>query len=479
MEKFIFISVFIVLSLDSLNAKSDSTELPTFGDSLSGTISLQKERRLGQKFLRSIRAQAPILDDPIIQNYLEHLVYHLAVFSELEDKNIDLVLIKNANINAFAAPGGVVGVHHGLFLHGETEHQLAAILAHELAHLSQRHFARRLNEGKKNSAISLAGFLAGIILAATASGDAAMAALTTSQGLAQNQLLKYSRDREAEADRVGIKTLAQAGMDPKAMALMFEQLQKASRYAGANQAPEFLRTHPVTKSRIADSYNQAMEYPTEKFSFRLDYQLMRTRARAITTEHTGAEIKRFQILSRSPVEELEISGKYGLALTLTKENRYAEALLKIKELRDRYPLNIAFQISEAELYESRREFEKSEKVFQNALNTSPKNYPLSVNYAETLLLAGKPGMAIKQLLPLSMTRSNDIYVWYLLAESYGLAKNIPAVHEARAEFFALKGNFEQAIKQLGYAIPLVQNNFQASARIRQRIKDILKLKNEI
>ena len=134
-----------------------------------------------------------------MQEYLEHLIYRLAVHSELDDKRLDLVLIKNKNINAFAAPGGIIGLHHGLFLYGETEHELSAILSHELAHLSQRHFARRLDESRKNSAISLAGFLASIILAATASGDAAMAAITSTQGLAQSKTLRYSRDREAEA----------------------------------------------------------------------------------------------------------------------------------------------------------------------------------------------------------------------------------------------------------------------------------------
>ena len=159
---------FFLLIISSSSIRGNPSELPTFGDRLSGTISIEKERKLGQQFLRSLRAQAPILDDPILQDYLEHLIYRLAVHSELEDKRIDLVLIKNQNINAFAAPGGIIGLHHGLFLYGETEHELSAILSHELAHLSQRHFARRLDEGKKNSVISLAGFLASIILAATA-----------------------------------------------------------------------------------------------------------------------------------------------------------------------------------------------------------------------------------------------------------------------------------------------------------------------
>ena len=467
---------FFLLIIASASLRGNPSELPTFGDRLSGTLSIEKERQLGQQFLRSLRAQAPILDDPILQDYLEHLIYRLAAHSELSDKRLDLVLIKNKNINAFAAPGGIIGLHHGLFLYGETEHELSAILAHELAHLSQRHFARRLDESKKNSVISLAGFLASIILAATASGDAAMAAITSTQGIAQSKTLRYSRDREAEADRVGIQTLALAGMDPRAMALMFERLQKSSRYTRANEIPEFLRTHPVTKSRIADSYNQAMRYSDERPSLRLNYQLMRSRVRALTTIDSSGELKRFQILAKSPVHEIEIAGKYGLVLINTKENQKSKALTTLRELIKRYPLNINFQIAEAEIYAGSEELEMSQKILEKALDTSPGNYPLTVKYAEILLASGKAELAIKTLHPLSATRSSDLFVWYLLAESYGLAKNIPALHEARAKFFSLKGNFEQAIKQLSYALPLLSNDFQASARVRQHIKDITRLK---
>ena len=171
-------------------ASSANQDLPTFGDSTSGIISLEQERRLGQQFLRSIRAQAPTLDDPVLQDFLEHLIYRLASHSQLKDRRLDLVIIRNGSLNAFAAPGGIVGIHDGLFSYAQTEHEMSAILSHELAHLSQRHFARRVAEGKKSAAINIAGLLAGVILAATAGGDAALAALTGSRGLAQNQSLK-------------------------------------------------------------------------------------------------------------------------------------------------------------------------------------------------------------------------------------------------------------------------------------------------
>ena len=460
----------------ALSANARANDLPSFGDSTSGIISLEQERALGQQFLRSIRAQAPTLDDPILQDYLEHLIYRLASNSQLEDRRIDLVLIKNPTLNAFAAPGGIIGVHHGLFFYGQTEHEMSAILAHEIAHLSQRHFARKLAEGRKNSAINIAGFIAGIILAATAGGDAALAAFAGTQGYSQNEFLKYSREREAEADRVGIDTLADSGMDPRAMAYMFERLQRASRYSDGDRIPEFLRTHPVTKSRIADSYNQASGFPKEIYPPRLEYQLMRARARALTSTNVRDDTARFREgLDQGSAEE-QTASRYGLALLLTKEMKFDEARVHIRKLREQYPLNIAFRIAEAESYQAAQHPEIALELLEEALDLSPSNYPLSVNYAEAFLAARKPHAALDVLIPISVDRPNDEYIWYLLAEAYGLANNIPGVHEARAEYFVLNGAFDLAIKQLGYALPLVRHDFQKSARIQQRLEDIWAMK---
>jgi len=457
---------------------SANQDLPSFGDSTSGIISLEQEHRLGQQFLRSIRAQAPTLDDPILQDFLEHLIYRLASYSQLKDRRLDLVIIRNGSLNAFAAPGGIVGVHDGLFRYAETEHEMSAILSHELAHLSQRHFARRVAEGKKGAAINIAGLLAAVVLAATTGGDAALAAMTGSRGLAQNQSLKYSREREAEADRIGIYTLDNAGMDPRAMAYMFERLQRASRYSTGNNIPEFLRTHPVTNDRVADSYNQTQNYPKKQFPASLDYQLMRVRARAVTSGNLQQEVARFQADFEGSTNAIEkTANQYGLVISLTDSLAFDKARANIRELRDQHPLNIPFRIAEAEIYTRAQQPEIALDLLKEALDVSPNNYPLSATYAQTFLAARKPHAALEVLIPLSIKRPNDEYVWYLLAEAYGLANNIPGVHESRAEFFVLNGNYDQAIKQLGYALPLVRHNFQQTARIKQRLEDIWLMKD--
>lgn len=458
-------------------AGPNDQNLPRLGDATSGIISLEQERTLGQEFLRSLRARAPTIADPLLKDYLEHLIYRLASHSQLQDRRLDLVIIDNLQLNAFAVPGGVVGVNQGLFLYAENEHEFSSILAHELAHLSQRHFARQVEAGRKTSITSLAGLLAGIVLIATGSGDAGMAALSTSQAAAQSQTLRYSRSREAEADRVGIDTLAEAGMNPRAMAHMFERLDRANRYAG-EQIPEFLQTHPVTKSRISDSYNQARTWPREDYPTSLDYQLMRNRVIVMSEQSPVKAIEKMNVDLDHPDPVKRTASRYGLVLAMTKNGDIDEALRTLRPLEEEYPGKIAFTLARAGIHNRAERYEQALETLKDAVRIAPDNYPLTMAYAETLLKAGQPDLAGKHLVRLSQSRPNDQDVWYLLAETWGLAHNIAGVHQARAEYFVLNGDLDQAIRQLGYALPLVEDDFQTTAKIRQRIEEIHEMRKK-
>ncbi|SVD38579.1 uncharacterized protein METZ01_LOCUS391433, partial [marine metagenome] len=290
--------------------------------------------------------------------------------------------------NAFAAPGGVIGVNHGLFLNAESHHEMSAILAHELAHLSQRHFARGIESGKKSGVITIAGLLAGAILASTGEGDAGLAALSLSQGLAQTQQLSYSRTREAEADRIGITTMINADIDPRAMAYIFERLDRLTRYSG-DLIPEFLRTHPVTRLRIADAYNQTESLTKKKWPLDLNYQLMRTRA--IVLSHDPKETLALFGKNNNPKNPVQaIAHQYGraLALTLTGEIREAEQL--ISSLRKNAQNNIAYQIAEAKLLAADYKPKAAVKLLEASLNINPGNYPLAMARAELLIQLKRP-----------------------------------------------------------------------------------------
>lgn len=472
------LGVFVVACLLpwSLHATEASRDnLPTLGDHTSGIISLEQEYALGQSFLRALRGQAPLLHDPLMQDYLEHLIYHLASHSNLEDRRITLAIINNPTINAFAVPGGVIGVNLGLFLNGQTESETSAILAHEIAHISQRHFARRTEASRKASVASMAGILAGVVLLATTGSDAGIAAITASRGITQSELLQYSRSREKEADLIGIDTLAAAGLDPNAMAYMFERLNRANRLSGRN-IPEFLLTHPVTKNRISDSYAKSTKLPEVEVETSLDYQLMRVRAQVITSKSPASLIKQMQTMLQDPDPVKQTAAKYGLALAQIRAGLFDESMQTILGLQYSHPGKLAFVLAEAELHIEANRFEDARDLLAGALRVTPGNYPLSMAYADALIKSANPVEAAEVLRQLSVERPDDHLVWYHLAEAEGLADNIIGVHEARAEYFVRVGNFDQAIKQLSFATPLVRSNFQQSARIKQRIEEIFELK---
>ncbi len=306
---------------------------------------------------------------------------------------------------------------------------------------------------------------------ATTGSEAGMAAMTAGQALSQDQMLRYSRARESEADRLGIETLAKADMDPRAMAFMFERLDKATQFQG-ERIPEFLRTHPVTKSRIADSYNQAQQFPRKDYELDLDYQLMRARVMVNTARTVSDAIARMETGLQDPNPIKRTAWRYGLVLALTEAARVDEAMQYLEQLKSRYPEKIVFAIAEANIHTRAERYDRANHILESALRISPNNYPLTMTYAETLIKSGQAHVAEELLTPLTAKRSNDVDLWYLLAEAYGLANNIVGVHEARAEYFVLVGNLDQAITQLGYAMPLVKDNYQKTARIQTRIEEI-------
>jgi predicted Zn-dependent protease len=324
--------------------------------------------------------------------------------------------------------------------------------------------------------INLAGMLAGILLTATVGGDAGMVALAAGRSIAQNEILRFSRARESEADRIGINTLIESGNDPRAMAYMFERLDQASRFAG-DDLPDFLRTHPVTRKRISDSYNQVQNEPEKDYELDLDYQFMRHR---VIVQTSGSDVQARQKmldLTDSPDPVIQDAARYGLVLALSDTGEFDRAMRELAMLQDKYPDKISLTEAEADIHiRAKRPFRAIE-ILEDALSLSPNNYPLTVAYAKALVSDGRPADAEVILEPLTQERPNDAGMWYLLAEIRGLADNILGVHEARAEYFVLVGNLDQAIKQLGFAIPMVRDNFQRVSRIRSRIDEISRLRD--
>lgn len=458
-------------------AQSNAVTLPELGDSASSTFSSQQEYELGRAWLKMFRSQVKTVSDPLLQDYVEYLVYKLASFSQLKDRRLEVVVIDNPTINAFAVPGGVVGLHNGAFLSADNEAQLASILGHELAHLSQRHFARGVEQQQRSAIPTMAGMLGALVLAATARGDAGMAAMAATQAAAQQNQLRFSRENEQEADRIGMETLVKADYDPNAFASMFENMLAENRYAGRNP-PEFLLTHPLTESRVSDARNRAREYPRHVYVDNLDFQLMRARVEIQLANNSSEALKKFKARLKGQSRNLE-ADQYGLALAYMQAGQFKDAREQLAPLLQKDPRRLAYVVSDAQLDIFAGAPDKAIPKLQMQLRVNPGNYPLAMTYADALLKSNQPQLAEAVLQEQVKLRPTDPYVWYELAETHGLAGNIVGVHQARAEYFVLNGVLDKAEKQLNYALKLVQNDSITSTKIEERIRQIKALKEEM
>lgn len=456
--------------MSSSASLSADIKLPLLGDSASGVISKQQEYELGRLWLKSFRSRVREYDDPLMQQYLEQLLYNLATYSDLEDPRLELIVVKNPSMNAFAVPGGVVGFHTGVFAFAENEDQMASVLAHELAHLSQRHFSRGTEAQKKNSMISMAGLLATVVLAATAGGDAASAAMITSQALSTDSQLRYSRSNEQEADRVGLSTMERANRDPGAVADMFATLLKGTRYTGS-RPPEFLLTHPITEKRIGDARNRSMGTSMRQYAQNPEFYLMRARALVAMDQTTSVSINRFKGEIEANTLKAD-AAHYGLALAYLKANKLDEARQHMQQLLAAQPTNLIFLHTDIEIDLAAKNYSTALKRLNRQLVVSQNNYPLMVLKSDVLWQARNYDGADTVLTALSRMRPQDPMIWYSLAEVRGLAGNISGLHQARAEYFILIGVFDKARNQLGLAARMVTEDFKQSAIIRQRLRDL-------
>ena len=308
---------------------SHAGDLPSLGDASSAIVSPQQEHQLGRAWLSLLRGQVKQLNDPLLKDFVETSVYRLSETSQLNDRRLEFILIDSKELNAFAAPGGIVGVNGGLFFNAETEGEYIGVLAHELAHLSQRHFARGVEAQQRMQLPMMAALLAGIVIAASGAGDAGIAAIAGSQAAAIQEQRRFSRQNEQEADRIGIINMEKAGYDPRNMPTMFERLMRQYRFDA--RPPEFLLTHPVSESRIADTRNRAEQAAKGGKEDSLWYQLMRARVQLHYEDTPGLAAKRF----RAQLDENAnaLPARYGLALAQVKAGQLNEARENLKLLQ--------------------------------------------------------------------------------------------------------------------------------------------------
>lgn len=471
------IAVLLICLLFSLHSKaSDSIEeqaLPTIGNSSSSLISISEERKLGKAWLRKLRQNTKSYYNPLLNEYLENLVYKLAPNTDVQDKDFTLTVVDSPTLNAFAVPGSIIGINAGLLLYTHTEHELASVIAHELAHLSQRHFARQLEQQQQTAPLRLIGLLASAILLATANSDAGVAAYASTQALSIDGQLRFSRKNEQEADRLGMITLHQSNFDPSAMSRMFERMHNENQ-ASSNSIPEYLSTHPLSQSRVSDTKARASQYAPRRYRENINFHFCRVMVISDYSESKQRAAANFRQYLDSDNQILRLSSTFGLAYSLL-ESDPVEATNLLQSLEKQLEDNIFVEITTANALRNSKLTSEAIDKLQRLLLKNPGNYAVALTLAKHYTSADKIKNAIKEYNNLSKTYPEDAYLWYELAEVYGLAGNISALHEARAEYFFLTNRIDQAIKQLRLALTKETSDLN-STRIQKRLDDFYEAK---
>lgn len=424
--------------------------LPDIGSPADATLSKNDEARLGRAIMAQIRKMGQVVEDPLITEYVNEIGHRIAAQANNDGiYDFSFFVIEDPVINAFALPGGFIGVHTGLLEATRNEDELAGVLAHEVAHVTQRHIARSIHSGQRQSMMSMAIMLGAILAAvAGADGDAVQGAIAVAQGTAAQQQINFTRSNEYEADRVGIEALANAGFDPQGMASFFEVISR-SNTPMEYRTPEFLRTHPVSSARIAESRNRARNYPPVHTNDTVNYGIARARI-LVASQDTPEEAVRY--FEREPYEYQSDVERYGRAIAYLNDGRNSDANRIFEELANREPEVIAYHIGLADAQLAMEAIDESVATFERARELFPRNVPLVIHYAEALLKLGHADKAHEILLDLLNNVPPTPEQVRLIARAAIDAGEIAEAHYYMAEYRFMIGDLIGGVNFLRQAL---------------------------
>ena len=442
-----------LLILLSFSPCAFSDGLPDLGDVSQTVLSPIQERQIGQQSMMEIRSSQQFLDDPEINDYLNQLGDKLAEFSTEPSINFEFFALNDYNVNAFALPGGFIGVNAGLILTTQSESELASVLSHEIAHVTQHHLARMVAAQKGDSMASMAA-IAVAILAARSNPQAAQAAIVGVQARAIQKQLDFTRGFEQEADRIGLDILQKADFNTHAMPEFLTSLQRATRLLEGN-APNYLRTHPVTRDRIADIENRVNKQPYRLIADSLSYQLVRTKVIAAQKSALDA-ISYFNDALTTHKHGNPIAQRYGLVISLLRQNDTARASAELKTLNEQALASPSAQHN-AMLYTLTGQVKRANNAsdtldfYRTAVQNFPNHRALIYAYVDLLLQRNQAATAVS-LLGQQITRHpSDINLYELQARSYNQLNQPLQQHQAQAYSYAWQGNIHGAVEQLELA----------------------------
>ncbi|MGE5522554.1 MAG: M48 family metalloprotease [Rhodospirillaceae bacterium] len=462
-------SIFAALLLAAALAMAEG--LPDLGDVSQATFTPLLERRLGDRIMREIRTDPQYYEDVEATDYINALGDRLVARGSDTRQKFDFFLIRDSQINAFALPGGYIGVNTGLLLAAQSESEVAGVLAHEIAHVTQRHIARMIAQQDKNQIVSIAA-LAVAILAARTSPDAASAAAAFGTASAMQSQLNFTRDNEREADRVGLQVLEAAGFDPRAMPTFFERLQRATRiYEGKGSAPSYLRTHPLTYERIADVQNRVEGLPYRQIPDTLDFQLVRAKLRATLDQPRDArEFFEESLAERKYLSEA--ASRYGLARTLLRLRDTSGAQREYAALKKSGRTSPIIENLGCEIRAATGANGGAEQCYKDALKAYPNHRALTYGYIDVLLGERKAQAALQLIEDRLRLYTEDHQLYLRQSQAYALLGKNYAQHRALGEAYYRMGNLPGAIEQLQIAARSGDGDFYQMSAVEARLREL-------
>ncbi len=456
--------------------ENNKIDLPELEDSSGALISPAQDKELGAAFFRELHAQLTINEDIEIQEYIQTLGHQLVNNSDNPNHPFYFFVVMDNTINAFAGPGGYIGINSGLFLTTEAESELTSVMAHEIAHITQRHLYRAFEAARQLSIPTAAATLAAILLgvANPAIGQAAIMAVQA--GNAQSQI-NFTRDNEQEADRIGMQTLVAAHYDPRSMPTFFERLQQATRFYGQS-TPEFLRTHPVTESRIADTRGRSEQYPYRQYPDSQTYLLIKAKLRVLTEKNPQQNLQYFRTYSHQGTKEQRQIAHYGMALSYLKLQQWNLAEQELRYLIKQDRQQPHYWNGLARVAVESKHYSQGLAIYQQALTLFPNNRSLKIDYIQSLLKAGEAQLAYELLQSLPTDLQQQPLYFELLSQTYADLKQMAQSHRYVAEYYYQIGQIQTAILQMRLALKERPLDFYLRAILEERLRIFIEENNE-
>ena len=445
-------------------------DLPDLGESARADFSPQLERKIGESIMNDIRLHEPTyVDDPEINDYLNRLGSRLVAASSNPGGDFHFFAIRDNTVNAFAMFGGFIGVNTGTLLTSQSESELAGVVSHEISHVTQNHLARQISKGKQDSITTMVAMAIGILAARSNSQVAGGVIASAQAGSIQSQLA-YSRDFEREADRVGYQTLEKSGFDVRGMGDFFERLQKAGRVY-ENNAPVYMRSHPMTVERISDMQNRAQDAPYRQVTDSIDFLLVRAKLRAQMGTPREA-VSEFATQLREQKFSSEAAVRYSLSHALLRAKDAAGAQREFDALKTLKLSSPMISGLAAEIRIAAGDLPGAQAIYRDALQRYPQSKSLVYGYAEALYAGRQYDQTLRFLESQLQLYISDFKLYGLQAKAYAASGKRLQQHRAQAECYVLQGQLSEAVEQLMLAQRATDGNFYEQSVVDARLREL-------